>query len=118
MKHVHIYRNITHNYMHNELDRQGIIALDNKIDESSNINNWDRVRLDMVHEGLDGRLVRNWWENMLNCIGLGFKYLKWDTTTTTKVDQSSPYLLNKISCSYTDIWYFWRHIAWVRFVNF
>ena len=39
MKHVHVYKNITHNYMHNELDCQGIIALDNKIDESSNINN-------------------------------------------------------------------------------
>ena len=74
-----------------------IIALVNKMKGSSNISNWNRVELDMVHEGLDGRLVHNWWENMLNCIRLGFKYLKWDTTTTTKVDQSSPYHLNKIS---------------------
>ena len=47
------------------MDCQGIIALYNKMNESSNINNWNRVRLDMVHEGLDGRLVPNWWENIL-----------------------------------------------------
>ena len=39
------------------------------MDESSNINNWDRVGVNMVHEGLDGRLVCNWWENILNCVG-------------------------------------------------
>ena len=32
-----------------------------------------------------------------NCIGLRLRYLKWDTTTTTKVDQSNPYPLHKIS---------------------
>ena len=37
MKHAHISKNITHNYRHNELDCQGIIALYIKINENSNI---------------------------------------------------------------------------------
>ena len=106
MKHAHTSRN---NYRDNELDCQGIIALYNKMNESSNIK--IDIKLDQIWymkgqmgdwSAIDGKICQN-------CIGLGLKYLKWDTTTTTKVDQSSPYPLSKISNKF----FVYRHMIFL-----